>query len=767
MNDELEPAKPLPQVPLPPPPERPPVVYGDNHGIISTGNWATNIILGASGFEQTPSLLELPLHEAPEMASDPVRLFGRNAIVDQACEQVRDGKSVQLYGRAGVGKKAIADAVRAGLAAEGRRGHLLLPAMGETASLQAVYRSLAGLFFKRHFLRDIKESELRQAVSGVRDVCIAIYDCALSREDVTHLMRTFEGCTFLLTSPYRTLPDSGAVHHIQPLMRQAAVELFSAELGLEFSPVGLRELQFDHALEKADGSPQRLKQYAEFIKGSDDWRERVAAVQREEHMELDDSPGYGPPPTDPLQVDPRYQAEALAIRLGEPARQLLVAFAAFGVRLRSEWFGPLTGISRATAAGQELYDRRLVTRHGDYFAVTEDAAAAVRSLGWPPADSAAAAEGVLSALASPSGVVLDPDPDLLLSLARALDKDRHWASAARFDRTVLPIALRAGRKQTALELSVLGRKAAVKGDLATEVQYWVRTGEPLRTVLTGDQRAVTGALLAVGGLLLDQKTTQLATVPGARSTGTHNVRRLLNAGRGAKAVASVAVVTGVLVGAGVGINALTSGDRSQPEVTRSQPTATSETRLTVRSPRLNGSQLAAFLLPPSTFTAGTLAGDKNESPPDFRGVSTGSLAFNDYACSPNLQLVAQNTNSYASRRDEDVEGNTYFSQAVAMYVDDATASSYFSEIPDQIAQCAADNFSQLQAPNVKQSKIAGHPAYVVPHPYRSDTRAVVVLYGSFILSSHVGAVRNGPIIGDPTPERVAETLVSRVASSAT
>ncbi|WP_405814203.1 hypothetical protein OG241_06425 [Streptomyces sp. NBC_01390] len=764
MNHELEPDKPMPQVPLPAAPEHPPVVYGDNHGIISTGNWATNIILGTSGFEQTPSLRQLPLHEAPEMASEPVRLFGRDAIVDQVCGQMLDGNSVQLYGRAGVGKKAISDAVRSRLAAERRRGHLLLPAMGETASLQAVYRSLAGLFFQRHFLRDIKESELREAVSRVQDVFIAIYDCALSREDVTHLLRTFEGCTFLLTSPYRTLPDSAAVHHIQPLTRQAAVELFSAELGLELGPVGLRELQFDHALEKTEGSPQRLKQYAEFIKGSDDWHERAAAVPLEAHAELEDSPGHGPPPTDALRVHPLYQAESLAIRLGEPARQLLVSLATFDVPLRSDWFGPLTGISQATAAGRELHDRRLVTRRGKYIAVTEDAATAVRSLGWPPADSATAAEGVLSALATPSGAV-DPDTDLLLSLARALDKDRHWALAARFDRTVLPIALRVGRKQTALELSVLGRRAAVKGDLTTEVQYWVRTGEPLQTVLTGDQRAATAALL-VGGLLLDQRTTRLVTVPGARSTGTHNMRRLLNAGRGAKTVAAVAVVTSVLVGAGFGINALTSGD-PQPQVTRSQPTATSATLPTVRFPRLNGSQLTAFLLPPSMFTAGTTAGDPDESPSDFHGVSVGSLAFKDYICTPNLQLFSWNTNSYASRTGENIEGNTYFSQEVSMYVDDATASSYFSKIPDQIAQCAAESFSELQVPNVKQTKIAGHLAYVVPHPYHSEARAVIVLYGSFILSSHVGAVRDdGPVLGDPTPERVAAALVSSVASSA-
>lgn len=554
-------------------------LYGDNTGIISVGDMATNVILGPDGFQQTPSLLELPLRPAPEVPPEPVRLFGREDLVERVHRQVRAGTSVQLYGHPGVGKKAVADAVRTRLAAEHHRGHLLLPAMGETENLETVYRSLAGLFFGQRFLRGIDESELREAVADVRDVLIAVYDCALSREDMAWLLRTFHGCTFLITSPYRTLPDPAAVHHVQPLQRDAAAELFSAELGLPVGPVGLRALQFDHAFRAARGRPQRLKQYAEFIKGSDDWRARAAGASGHAASDPDpvsdpdpyadgDAPHHGPPPADALQVSPRYQAEALAIRLSEPARQVLVALATFGVPLGPEWFAPVTGVSRAAAAGPELYDRRLVERRGGVLTATEDAVAAVRAHGWPATDPEAAAEGVLSALTAGRGGprVPDPDPDLLLALARALDAAAKWAPAARFARTVLPVALRAGRKQTALELYGLGRKAALACGREEEIRFWVRTGDPVRTVLTGDQAAASAALLVLGGLLLSERPG--AAAPAARvvrhALGRRNrrvvraARRVLAAGHGAGAAGTAVAVAAVVAGAAVGVHALSS-----------------------------------------------------------------------------------------------------------------------------------------------------------------------------------------------------------------
>ena len=540
------------------PAERSVVVEGDNLGIVSTGDRALNVAFVDGRLQAAPSVLELPLREPTELPfTAGTRLFGRDELVERVVGRLAAGTSVQLHGLAGVGKKAIANAVHGELRAQGRRGHVLWPETGEARTLAALYRRLAGSFFGPDFVRPVDEEMLRQAVAGVSGVHITVYDCELGREDVARLLETFGGCTFLLTSRYRTLSDSDAAHHVQPLSRDTAIELFSAELALPLGPVGLQNVQFDHAYQEAAGRPQQILQFAQFISGSDAWRARTDAGEHDAPAEFDAA-----------ELSPRHQAEALAVALSEPARRVLVALATFDSPLSPAWFAPVTGDPQATGAGPELFDRRLVVRHGEVYEITADAAAAVRALGWAPADGRTAAEGLMSALTGPDAPE-DPEPYLLLAVAKALEDAQQWAPASRFVGIAAPIALRAGRKQTVLQLYALGLKAATRSGVAADVDYYLRTGEQTRRLLDGDEAAAAAALVVLAALLREHHSAlnPVTHVPRRALRSRHAVRqarRLLGAGHGAGAVGVVAVVASLTLGAVVGVHALSGSPSRTP-----------------------------------------------------------------------------------------------------------------------------------------------------------------------------------------------------------
>ncbi|MFE4519704.1 hypothetical protein ACFRMQ_36655 [Kitasatospora sp. NPDC056783] len=489
------------------PGDRPIVSHGENRGIISSGDNATNVVYIDSRFTATPSLLDLPIQQL-DLLKPPLRrrLFGREELVEQVTDQLNNGRSVQLYGLSGVGKQAIALEVNGRLGAHGLRGTVLLPQAGPPDTLAAVYDRLARRIFGKDFLRGVDEDLLRAAVTRVT-THLTIVDCALTGEDLTRLLHCFPGCTFLLTSPYRTLPnDPGAIHHVQPLAPSPAAELLSAELGLPLGPVGLQNLQFNQAYRMAEGQPQRLLQYAAFIRNFDDWRARSG-----------EAPFDHPGPTDTGQVSPQQQAEILAAALSEPARQVLVALATFQAPLHAAWFAAVTGNPHATASNLELFDRGLVTLHGDghEHRITADAAVAVGSQGWPPTSATTAAEGIIALLASAkaAGTALPPpDPYLLVAVAHGLNSEGKRAQVSGFVRVTAPLALRAGHRRAALQLYALGRRAASQAGLTDDIEFYLRTGEQTRKLLDGDAIA---AVTALAFLASSAGQAALTTATGA------------------------------------------------------------------------------------------------------------------------------------------------------------------------------------------------------------------------------------------------------------
>ncbi|TSB25303.1 hypothetical protein [Streptomyces benahoarensis] len=511
----------------------PPVAVGENKGLVVVGN-RNNITYQQGGYVVTPGLGDLPLRPAlPLSTAPPAPLFGRDELVTQVLADLTDKGAAQLHGEPGVGKKAVTEAVHAALAARGGRGHILRPLTGTETTLASVERRLAGAFFGQEFLREVDESLLRTAVAEVTDVHLTLIDCPLDRSDLTRLRQTFPGCTFLLTSRYATLPDSSAVHHVQPLSRDAATELLGAELGLPLGPVGLQNLQFDHVYRMSEGRPQRLCRYAAFIKGSDEWRARIA-----------EEPHDRPPLVDPEQLTPLHQAEALAVALSEPARRVLVALETFATPLPAAWFEPVTGGCQDADAGRELCDRRLVVRYGDTYHLTGDAAEAVRHQEWPPADAAVAAEGLMTAFAAEDGPP-PPDAHLYLTVAQALRDAKKWSLTVRFVHAAVPMALAAGRGQIALQLYVLGKVAATRGGRQQDAEHYTREEKLTRNLLEGDKAAAAAALLVLA------PTAGQAVTHGGKLAGyIGKVTATLSTKAGATVAAvsvAAAAATGVVV----------------------------------------------------------------------------------------------------------------------------------------------------------------------------------------------------------------------------
>ncbi len=311
------------------------VINGDNQGIVNVGDNAFNVIYAQGGFVEVDNVMELPLVELPPLPASPVSpLFGRDALVEEVVDQLSAGRGVQSYGVPDIGKKTVAATVHRRLAAAGGRGHVLLPRAGQAQSLETLYTRLASLFFGRNLLRGVDESVLRARGAAIR-AHVTLADCTLGREDLVRLWETFPGCTFLLTSPFRTVPETAAAFHVQPLSHAAAIALLSAGLGQADGPVGLQNPQFDHVYRMSEGRPQRLHLFAEYIRNSDAWSAKNA-----------DEPFALPPLSEPGTVTPQQQAEALAVALTEPARSLLVALATFATPIAPAWCGAVAGEHR-------------------------------------------------------------------------------------------------------------------------------------------------------------------------------------------------------------------------------------------------------------------------------------------------------------------------------------------------------------------------------------------------------------------------------------
>jgi hypothetical protein len=510
-------------------------------------------LLMAGDTAQVHDLTELRPQEIPALRTlrepEPV---GRATIVGQVAAQLRARTSVQLYGPAGLGKKAIARAVIRELRDDAVRGVELRPRLSQENTLTTLYEQLAGVFFHVS-VTDPAEEQLRTAAGGITAL-VVIYDCELPADQVGRLLATFPGCVFLLTSQHRTIGRAGAAREIEPLDQRSALTLVTRELGHD--PVGLQQAQAGQACDLAAGQVQRLLLYAAFLRSTEWW------------------PGHRPLP----ELTVTEVATVLAGGLSAPARQVLVALATFGVGLPPDLFAAVTGLTPQRPGedlriADELLAARLVRERGSEVIITEDAIAAVRST-WPPASAPAAARGLLPLLTS--GDAARPvSADLLVAVARQLaGRSEDAQLATRFIRAATPAAMRARQTRAWIQLIALGLREAAAAGSQPDVEYFLQE-EHTRALFQGDKAA---AAAAVVELLRLQRTDLPPSVPARRPPG--RLRHWLGAHSatqiGAMTAVTAVLAAGAFVAADKVVAALHSGHEAR---------------------QLTGTQLAAALLP--------------------------------------------------------------------------------------------------------------------------------------------------------------------------
>jgi hypothetical protein len=459
---------------------------------IAVGNGNVQIQVTAGGTSQFGQLqggVALWRREVPVLAStgrraDPV---GRDAITEQAFRSIYRGTSVQLFGAAGVGRKAIAEAVTRRLGAAGVAGVQLM-ADAEPHTLESVYRRLVQVFFGVAWFQP-DEAVLRVEVARADlRALIVITDCDLPPAELGRLLGTFPRCRFLLTSRQRTLEhDAGAAYEVDPLTPGQARELITRVLG--GNPVGLQNLQVEEAWRMADGHVQRLLQHAAFL----------------------DRTARRPGATASLPVPLQQQVAILVAGLSEPARRVLIALSTFGLALHPSVFGAVTGLPEAARSVDELLSAGLISSHGAAYQISADAAM-VLARGGERTDPRVAADGLMALRNA-------PDPHLLLAVARALRASGHDAHASHLVRAAAPLAMACGEVEVWVQMVALGAQSAMTARRKPDLEYFLNE-QHTGSLLRGDTVAAAAALAALGELLAERQPTAVAgphqpTVTGA------------------------------------------------------------------------------------------------------------------------------------------------------------------------------------------------------------------------------------------------------------
>ena len=462
---------------------------------VGNGNVQVQVTVdGASRIGERPGGIELRAREIPVLAATSrAGLIGRDVLIEQTCRALSGDSSVQLFGAPGVGRSAIAEAVRQRLAETGMRGIELRPD-NEPHTLESLYRRLLDVFFGVVWYQP-DEAVLRLEVARFElRALIIIIDCDITADDLGRLLGTFAGCTFLLTSHRRTLAyDAGTALEVDPLSAVQARELITRALG--GAPAGLRNVQWEQAYRLAGGQVQRLVEHIAFIK---------RAASRPEQTDL-------------LNVPISEQIALLIAGLSDAARRVVVALATYHLALSPAVFAAVTGLSAAANTADELMTAGVVSADGTTFSIVPDAAAAIIDSG-ERSDPAVAADGLLRMLRG-SG---SPDPHLVLAVARALRQQGDEVGTVTLTRAGAPAAIAAGAIGVWVSLVALGVQTATSSKHKQDLEFFLNE-DHTRALLLGDTVAAAAALAALAELLGGQSPAAVSAPHQAAVSGTHQM----------------------------------------------------------------------------------------------------------------------------------------------------------------------------------------------------------------------------------------------------
>ena len=500
---------------------------------------------GASRFGEREGGVELRPREIPvPVIPGRADLIGRDELIEQVCQDLLRGKTVQLFGAAGVGRSAVAEAVLRRQAAARVRAVQILP-RNEPYTLESLYARLVEAFFGVTWYEP-EEAVLRMEVAKAGlSALIMVVDCDLGSDDLERLLASFAGCTFLLTSRRQTLPeDAGAAYEVDPLTSDQAQDLITRSLGGD--PSWSQSLQWEEAYRLTGGQVQRFAEHVAFIK-------RTAT-----------RPGQ----TDLLNVPVKEQVAILLAGLSEPARRAAIALSTYRLTLAPRVFGAVTGLPGAADSAAELITAGVVTEEGTAFRIAPDAAEVLAGTG-ELTDPSVAADGLMALLAETD----PPDPHLVLAVARAVHEAGDDTRTTRLTRAGAPRALAAGEIAIWAGLVALGFQAATSSRRKADLIFFLNE-QHTGALLQGDKIAAAAALAALGELLAEQQAPAAAAGHQiAGHHGLHQAERLSRPARQARrglfsanhVIPVIAGVAAIAVGAAIAV-AVTAGASSVPSL---------------------------------------------------------------------------------------------------------------------------------------------------------------------------------------------------------
>ena len=193
-------------------------------------------------------------------------LVGRDAVVASAVADLAEGRSVQLFGAPGVGRRAVAHAIVGWLGAAGHTGVQVLDGL-EPHTLGSLFTWLARHFFEETWYEPDEETLRAAAEQTGASGIVVIADCDLTTDEADRLLGTFQQCVFLLTSRQQTLFSSSAsAYEIDPLTVGQARELLARELAAV--PTDVSDAQVEEAYRLAEGQTRRLIHYSSFVRSA-------------------------------------------------------------------------------------------------------------------------------------------------------------------------------------------------------------------------------------------------------------------------------------------------------------------------------------------------------------------------------------------------------------------------------------------------------------------------------------------------------------------
>ncbi len=284
------------------------------------------------------------------------RLFlDRESELEVLTVSSRRGESVNLYGRAGVGKSTLLEYWSHRISENAfPDGVVYLSARYK--SLDDFLQDLVGAFYEGGSSVKLTRSEAQARLAGIQAL-VLVDDVAWEREDVRILLNMAPQATFVIADSERRLFQAGAKLHVRGLPLEVGVALFEAELG--------RPL--------AEGEQEVVREIVAGLKGHPLSIIQLAGHVSDEVFTLEEALAH----VRGREADSeRAVATAVFAGRSDVEQRLLLALAALqGAPLDAEVLGEIAGVPHAADLLHHLEKQGVVRHHSPRYTLAPNLAA--------------------------------------------------------------------------------------------------------------------------------------------------------------------------------------------------------------------------------------------------------------------------------------------------------------------------------------------------------------------------------------------------------